>query len=376
MSAFLEFRIWGAVPFPHGLTEDLLVQKVLYCVRRRAKRASDIAREVDAGERDIERILGELRGHDLVTQLEDGHNWEASIGVFAKDDLRVAQELARKYGEIEAGILRDAIPEIREGFDCCTVAQRHDWSELANVLVGGIVADLCVFDRVRWLPEYRSEELLPALHLDGSRWRYCGFEVDQGKIYPELRWMFYHNLSQERSGGLARWGYFGEDRRVPPGRPETIFDGDARRVMLALSHARLSLDDVVLRTGLPAKFIGEHLRVLQGFDPPGAHEEQGMYSLSVPVLHAEGLKAILSIGDAVAERIHCDVVLPYLDERRKASKERGMKDVLPEDVLAREFALQELIEEGSLPYPPEPPVSWNAGVWGWEGRMPLWDEME
>ena len=105
-------------------------------------------------------------------------------------------------------------------------------------------------------------------------------------------------------------------------------------------------------------------------------KENNRYNLNLPVLSSQILDQILAKGDATAKVIYHDVVLPHLIARQEKSEQLGLRYALPGDVLVREFALQELIAEDTLPAPAAPPVPWNSGVWGWEGHLRFGEETE
>ena len=104
-----------------------------------------------------------------------------------------------------------------------------------------------------------------------------------------------------------------------------------------------------------AAALEEKIQELCSFDPPAVLKQNDAFVLDLPVLNEDDLEALLRTGDEVAETVHNQVVLPYHRERIRRSKDLGLKAVLPGDVLAREFALQSLIEEGDLPPPPVAP---------------------
>jgi hypothetical protein len=378
MNRLLEFRIWGSLPHCEAineLTDDLLVQRVLFAVRNVPKSAGQIADEIHADRRSVQDAIARLYRYHLIGRTGSDRKWEASISIFSMDEIRVAQELGRNYGDIEATILRSAIPRVRTVFQGCSLATKYSWESMSRIIIGGLIADFCVFDRVRFRSGVRDESLLPPRRPDGTRWAYTGFELCNEKVYPAVKWEFYHNVSQDSAGGFARWGYFGE-RRVPrPSQPEDVlFHDGTREIVTQLSRRPLSFGEICARTGLSRAVAEEKIQELSSFDPPAVLKQDDAFVLDLPVLSEDDFQVLLRTGDEVAEIVHNQVVLPYHRERIRRSKDLGLKTVFPGDTLAREFALQSLIEEGDLPPPPVAPVPWHAGVWGWFGHLAMWDD--
>jgi hypothetical protein len=379
MKKLLEFRIWGGwsdCDAANRLTSDMLVQQILYAIRNVPKTTERITEEIHADKRAVQDALTQLHRCHLVYQSSAGETWEARIGIFSKEDVRVAQELGKKYGDMEAAILGETAHAVREVFEGCLVAKKYPWKAMSNIILGGLIADICVLDRAPFRTEYRTASFLPPLQPDGTRWEYTGYELDKGKIYPMLKWTFYHNQYKDSHGGFARWGCFEEDRAARPNQPEMLFFfGGAREILTLLCGGNLTLEWVCKRTRLTREFVEDQIEEMHGFNPPAIAVEGDQLSLNFPILGRNDLAALLTKGDEVAEIVHNQVTKPYQSEREQISEERGLRAILPGNVLAREFALQRLIEDGILSLPPVAPAPWNAGVWGWLGPLPMWDEV-
>ena len=379
MNRLLEFRIHGSIPHCEAvnkLTDDLSVQMVLFAIRNVPKTAGQIADEIHVDKESVQDALTQLQRYHLAAQAAPEETWEARIGVFSKEDVQVAQELGKKYGDIEAAILREAAPAVRDVFEGCLVAKKYPWKAMSNIILAGLIADFCVLDRAPFRAEYRVESFLPPLQPDGTRWEYTGFELDEGKIYPVLEWTFYHNGHNDFRGGFHRWGCNEEDRATRPNQPEVLFFfGGAKEILSSLCGAALTLEEICQRAKLPRKVVEDQIEELGGFDPPAIVTNGEQFNLNFPILSRNDLAALLAKGDEVAEIVHNQVTVPYQSEREQISRERGLRAILPGNVLAREFALQSLIEEGILSPPPVAPAPWNAGVWGWLGPLPMWEEV-
>jgi hypothetical protein len=374
--SMLRFEIWGSLPdcdTINKLTSEELVQKVLFCLRKQTRLLEELAEELGADNEAIGSILKQLQHHRLVSHRPEG--WLAEIGIFSQEDIRIAQELGRRYGALEATILADAASGVRDAYDKCSVAATFPWNSVATIIVGGIISDICVLDRVPFRKPFLNDLLLPPLHADGSRWDYVGYELTGDRIYPNLKRSYYHNVQKDSRGGFARWGCFGE-ARPRPRQPEVLmFSAGALDALSQLvpTSAPQQKDLKHNQFGLaPADRLQA---VLGDCTPPAVVIEDGQSHLAFPMFEQDDLASLLSIGDQVAEVIHTSVTLPYLHERMKASEKLGLSTILPGGVLAREFALQRLAEDGIVPPPSRAPVQWNTGVWGWFGPLQMWEEV-
>ena len=322
MNRLLEFRIWGGLPHCEAvneLTDDLLVQRVLFAVRNVPKSAGQIAEEIHADRRSVQDAIARLHRYHLIDQTGSDRTWEASISIFSTDEIRVAQELGRKYGDIEATILRSAIPRVKTVFQGCSVATKYSWESMSRIIIGGLIADFCVFDRVRFRSGIREEPLLPPRRPDGTRWDYTGFELCNQKVYPAVKWDFYHNYSMDSAGGFARWGYFGERRMPRPHQPETVlFHDGTREIVTQLSRGPLSFGEICARTGLSRSIAEEKIQELSSFDPPAVLKQNDFFVLDLPVLNEDDLEALLRTGDEVAETGNWDFAIQmYLEGIRR-----------------------------------------------------------
>lgn len=373
---YIQFEIWGAVPFPAKVTEDRITQRILSVIRKEPRSCASISAEAGTNVRQAKRVLDRLVRFDLVRQQdEDGRRWVSNFPIYTASELAVADEIGRKHAKTEAEILRSSIPQTRKVYAQCTLSADFPWTDVAWILVGGIIADFAVFDRVRFFPEYRDERLLPPLHSDGTRWGYVGYEVD-GPPFPRRKYRFYHNSELGETGGLAvfgRHGPSGKPTRRIPAHPLRLLNPPYREIILGLAKHPMRLEELQDCTHLSMGALSRALEDLSSF-PGAVRIEAGVHSLRIPILPADDLGRIVGHADSVAETIHKEVSVPCMEERQMAGKDLGLRFPLPEAQLPRDIALQLLAEEGDLPSIPEPPMPWSFGVWGWQGQLPQWEE--
>lgn len=100
------------------------------------------------------------------------------------------------------------------------------------------------------------------------------------------------------------------------------------------------------------------------------------YQSGIPILASEDLKLLLPATDRVAELIFKEVTVPMESEMEREANQLGLRFPLPSGTSARDIALQILSEEGLLAPIPQPPVPWNFGVWGWNGHVPMWEDLQ
>ena len=370
----LEFEIWGSIPFSQKVTEDVTVQQLLLAIRKEPKSSLQIAENTSIKLATIEALTAKLAQWDLVVKedVEKGQ-WVANIPIYLKSDLRIAEEIGLKYARIEADILRSSLPETRRIYESCDIAKRFSWRDMSLIVVGAIIADLAVYDRVRFFPEYYQESLLPPLHPDGSRWGYTGYEKSKRR-YQKKKWAFYQNVMRGTIS-LARFGYFkpSEQRQTPPRR--FYRDSVYRNIFRELFAHPKTLKEIEKRSGLNSGKLKEALKELSSSNPAGVTQKNGKYSLNIPIFSSGDIKRIVEHADKVAEDIHRKVTIPCERERVEAGRKLGLRFPLAEGQLARDIALGLLVEEGLLCEVPDPPVPWSFGVWGWQGKLLLWEDV-
>ncbi|MBM4044835.1 MAG: hypothetical protein FJ279_06965 [Planctomycetes bacterium] len=373
----LTFDVWGSVPFPTKLTREALVQRILFCLRTGPKHDAQICGEVGASADEVQAGLAELARWFLVKK-EGDSGWVADIPIFAKREVEIASEIGRRYAQAEAEILKNSIPGLRMAYEHCRAAKVFPWREAALVVVGALCADFCVSDRVPFRQEYLDEAFLPPLHPDGKRWGYVGREAMASPI-PDRKYRFYQNLSRDSGGGISRFGYYGsfdEKRQSPPSRPERLRYCDAGKIWLSLAEGPLSLTAIHERTGIQAETVQAAVHEMCAWRPPGLVKTgDNGYLAGIPIFSSEELVTLLAEADHVAEMIHRDVSIPMQKELESTGKRLGLRFPLPSDASARDIALQLLSGAGTLPPIPQPPVPWSFGVWGWQGHLPMWEEV-
>jgi len=371
----LEFDIWGSIPFGRELTCDGTVQEILLATQSEPRSIPEIADTLGVDRGVVKERINELARWELIVRDEcNAGKWVANMPIYTAAALTASEGIGLKYAGIEVEILRSSLPGLRESYESCEISSRFPWESVSLIIVGGLVADLCVYDRVRFFPQYLEEGLVPPLHADGSRWGYVGYERRRPR-FRQKRWAFCQNLDldEPRTGGLATFSYFDP----PPQRqraPKCFFGLRVRPLVFGLGSAQMSFDEMASMSPCDADELRETLEEWTSSDPPAVRTQNGRYSLRIPILSRSDLGKLVGAGDAVAETIHVEVTVPSQKERSDAGKEMGLRFPLAEGFLARDIALRLLVEEGRLSEVAEPPVPWNFGVWGWRGSLPLWEE--
>jgi predicted transcriptional regulator len=372
----LTFQIWGRVPFSSRLTETPLHQHILLAIRKDPRSIEEIAREVAASSEEVSRALSQLSQYDLVRQTGESR-WVTNIPIFVAEEILKAHQIGLKYARIEADLLRDDIPALKTAYEQCQVSRYHPWSKTSLIVVGALCADFCVSDRVRFRREYFDERLLPPRHPDGRRWGYSGEETLASPL-PSRKYQFYQNVTSDSGGGITRFGYFqllDEKRMSPPRGPEGLHGGPEGKIWLSLTTPATPTE-IGERTGLSSDTIQATLDKMSRWNPPGVVEENGRYVPSIPILSADDLGRLLPEADRVAEIILKQVTIPMEKEMDEEAKRLGLRFPLPSGTSARDVALQILSEEAVISPVAQPPVPWNFGVWGWNGRLAMWEDVQ
>ncbi len=370
----LEFEIWGRIPFNGNETDDVAVQQILLSIRTEPKSCEEIAEQTSVQPVAVKRKIAELARLDLV-RLEgtETERWVANIPIYLKSELAMAEEIGLKYAKIEAFLLRSFLPETREVYESCSVSKYFPWDDISFIVMGAIISDLAVYDRVRFFPEYFRESLLPPEHPDGSRWEYTGYEISDRRYQASQR-AFHHNLHRGGRVNWACWGYHNpsEQRQDDP----VSFDNPPySAVFNALWKRPMAVEKLEKASGLSSGELARVLEELTATDPPLVGQKDGAFFLNFPVFTAADIRRLIPHADKVAEVIHNRVTIPCEQERIEAGKRLGLRYPLGEGNLARDLALQWLVDEGLLSEIPPPPVPWNFGRWGWKGKFPMWEEV-
>lgn len=370
-----EFDVWASPPSQkvYALSSEPVVQRILYSIEEKALSAEEIALRTDKPQGQILGKLNELSECGLVRQ--DGHLWISCIPLYTEDEIRVGEEIGKKYAEKEAKILQSEIPRLKSVFHKTLLSKYFSWDDVSLIVVGALLADFCVVDRIPFMPEHYTEELQPPLVSPlGKRWGYDGFQK-LPKRFPSRKWKFYQNVFSKDSGGLSRFGYVSEDRASQPSRPEGWIRFEQGKILFALAEGPQTFESLKQKTGLRPDIVNEGLDVLQHTSPPAIVLENGRYRSKIPILCETDRDLLARDCDRIAEIIFEEVVRPHHAERVAKGKASGSRWPLPADTYVRDKALQMLVESGQISAVPAPPVDWNFGVWGWKGFLRMHDEI-
>ena len=226
------------------------------------------------------------------------------------------------------------------------------------------------------MPEHYMEELQPPLvSPSGKRWGYDGFQKLPNR-FPSRKWKFYQNQYSTYSGGLTRFGYYGEDRPNQPSRPEGWIRFEQGKILFALAEGPQTLESLKEQTRLRPYILNQGLDVLLHTSPPAIVLKDKKYWSKVPVLCEADRELLVRECDRIAEIIFEEIVRPHLAERLARGKALGSRWPLPADTYVRDKALQMLVESGQIRAVPAAPVDWNFGFWGWKGFLRMHDEIQ
>ncbi|MBN2133082.1 MAG: hypothetical protein JW741_26515 [Sedimentisphaerales bacterium] len=373
-----EFTVWGHPPSRqvYRLQDERLVQKILFVLRGGALPVGDVAVRIGTTDSDVSGKLDELARFGLVQQ--EGPRWISNIPLYVRAEIEAGEKLSMEYAERQAEILRRAIPGLRDLYSETKLASSFPWEQTSLLVVGALLSDFCVFDRVAFRPENADHgRRFPLQAPDGTRWGFTGYEK-LPKRFPSCRWTFYHNQFHTYAGGMARFGYYGnpyEQRKNPIISPGKWCAGIHGKVLFALAEGPLSSAELESSTRLNREFQHKTLEEMAGCDPPAVALDGGRYHAGIPVFTEPDFQRVLAACDRVAEEIHHKVVLPHGAELEARGKEMGLRWPLPSGTYVRDRALQMLVDEGVLSPVPAAPVDWDFGVWAWKGFLQMNEEV-
>jgi hypothetical protein len=150
------------------------------------------------------------------------------------------------------------------------------------------------------------------------------------------------------------------------------------RILFALAGGALDYQQLEKQTGLNKQRLEGTLEGLMAFDPPAVTLVEGKYRTAVPILTVSDFNLLLPELDRIAGRIFTEIEIAHLTERKERAAENGWGFVFPcniVDIFVRDKAIQILVEDGTLTPVPPPPVNWNYGVWGWQGFLPMREQI-
>ena len=373
----ITFKLWGSVPFSGQILADPVNQDLFRHLRKEAKSVATLGRELGVSADTLTDRLNTLRQHDLVAYHDDDGTWLTRVPVFTVQEVLAAEQVCQTHARHEAHLLKESMDDLRRLHASLSIGPYYSWESLAWIWIGALIGDLTTLDRVRFFPEFREEKYLPKLHPDGSRWSYVGYIRFDQLAYKYRKWSFYQNHIKDATGGFSRFGYHNppERRATPPKNPLFLAMTDKGDLLFYLNKKPMSINELVQETGLSQVELEPRIQYLKGLDPPALRIEEGKYFSEVPIIPQADFKRLLAFADEVASKIHVEVTIPCGKALARRAKELGLPYPLPDGTLVRDIALRMLVDEGLLPQPPEPPVPWNFGVWGWEGAFPLWEEV-
>ena len=369
-----EFDVWARPPSRkvYELTKERVVQSILYSIKEGALAPGEVATMVGQRKSVVVEKLIQLEECGLVRKEEQ--KWISNIPLYTKAEIQEAEKIGLKYADKEAEILRREIPKLKELYTETTLSKNFSWDEVSLIIIGAFLSDFCVVDRIPFRAENFSVELQPALKTGGRRWGYDGFEKLPTR-FASRKWKFYQNVISKSSGGMARFGYFQENRKSPSSRPERWFLIREGKILFALADGPLSLAELERQTGLKRTDLIKTLNEMSAYNPPAVVLKNRKYYSRIPVLTESDFEHVLDECDRIAEEIFNEVVLSNLEERKARAKELGYRWPLPADTYVRDKALQILAEEGLLGVVPTSSVGWNFGIWGWKGFLRMHDQI-
>ena len=371
-----EFDVWASPPSRevYSLTQEPTVQRILYTIREKGLAIPEIAAQTERPAEQVQEKLNALGKYGLVRQ--DGQSWQSSIPMYVEAEIRATEQIGQKYAEKQAQIMQQEMPALKRVFQKTVLSRHFAWDHVSLIIVGALMADFCVVDRIPFMPDHYVEGLQPSLvSSSGKRWAYDGFQK-LPKRFPSRKWKFYQNQYSKYSGGLSRFGDMGEQRPQQPARPEGWIRFEQGKILFALGQGALALSDLQDKTGLKSNILNKGLDALQNIHPPAVVCQQEKYQSSIPILCAADLDLLLPECDRIAATMFTEVVRPHFAERVTQGRAAGSRWPLPADTYVRDRALQILIEKGQLGVAPSQSLDWNFGVWGWQGFLRMHDEIK
>jgi len=336
---------------PHTVAKTLLAQQILFVLRKEARTAKEIAREVKADLRYVLDHLDRLVAAELLRE-QDGR-YRANFILFDGDD---KLELEKKLSG--------------RGKKIAEVVASHD-GELKEIIARLSPTAMGIReDRLRWV-------ILPTGVLHIGLWR--ALESKKGKTFNLLpqrpdggAWVFLPSL-RDNEGLEVGLGCNSGDGWANGWSPEfgipLVEVSSSRDVMLRLAKGSVKVESLV------EEFSEETIAAIieNGF----VRKEDGRVVLAAPVFGPADGAMLMPWIDKVANDIVDQAYAEYPDDVYAVLDSLGFGFARSDypvhaRVIARMGALRALVDNGVLPRPPKPvPPSW--GFFAWEGEFALMD---
>jgi hypothetical protein len=295
----IRFMTWGSFPFKRDVLEDAANQKILHAIRKEYKSGFEISAETSVPLDSVVQRIERLSQCDLVATGEaPSGKWLANVPIFDEKEILRAEKTSLKYARKEAEILKRALPDVKALYASLSLSKSFDWKEISWIVVGALISDFGVIDRIRFFPEYRDERLLPQLHPDGRRWSLTGYVNFDGIDFQERRWSFYQSYVKDPSAGFSEFGYYKpkEERRTPPNNPLRLALNDDGDIIFGVHARPSSFEDLQSRTSLSPAALKERIDGLCALDPPAIlRSRDGRYASNIPIFTQSEFAKLLAL---------------------------------------------------------------------------------
>jgi hypothetical protein len=76
------------------------------------------------------------------------------------------------------------------------------------IIIGALISDFIVIDKIRYFPEHRDTQSLLQVHPDGRRWGLSGCANYDDIAFKEREWSFYQACVKDQKAGFATLSRF------------------------------------------------------------------------------------------------------------------------------------------------------------------------
>lgn len=363
----MTFGMWGSCSpdpeyNPYAVTKGDTAQQVLLLIAQRPLSIGKIASLTGTEPTAVESELQRLCKAGLVTEVAEG--FVASFAVLTAQPKAQVERLTRPKGEIIAKIIQKHQNELKDVVRATSQPSKGwGWERLCWVVIFAILMDTGVVDR-----GFKRHGVSTALDAPdcpgGGRYWFMGTEGE-----PPYIWSFGQGVETHEEGGFSYW-YEWRQTPVLFAHP-TAFGEQVVSVMHTVhGFDGLTAEEISSKAGVETALVRKILE--SGITWGCVLADGNLFRAHYPLFESSEILDIACRCDGISNVIVENAYLPLLPEIEQIRLNYYANNpVLDEtnfitdwNVWVREFALEQLIGEGTLPPFDEPQI---AHFWGWKG---------
>ncbi len=346
---------------PFRLTDDPLVGKMLFEIRKSPKDPLAVSAATGLDEELVKRKLDECRELELVKEAEG--KYVANFLFLDKEEKHEIRNLSEKLAVTELKIIRKELGNIRDVFDRCSFGrQGFNWTSMSHLILGSWGTDMAVMERGSrryGLPTGKTAPIRPG---GGRYWIHCIEGEKEEFVFANSRGIY------ENDG----WGVWYCNRADLRPKLTYLTQEQWTLVRHLMSKGSDSLDGLCAVSDEPCNNVKKIIKTL--IAAKWISKEGENYIIAFPVFYQDDIDKLLEKFDAIGSEIMEEVYVNSQPEVKKLFKK--MRPDLDEKEYGcfigivkhwvEQICLKELMDDGIMEKISSDSVQLN---WAWIGRF-------